>query len=203
MDDRKIVKTPKQKRSRERVQLILETTLKVLESEGIKALSTNSIAARAGIPVSSIYQYFPNKEAILVGLYEDYLKEIRDSYVESDTPESRERPWQEFFIHALTELYQLETRNNIDVEFEKAMSLYPQLMEIDRRHGDWMADHLADSFKRMGSRWPRAKLKRLAHYLYEQNSATWSYRSRHRPPKKEILEWSTAAFLTVAGKCFE
>lgn len=203
MDKTNTVKRPKQKRSRERVQLILKATLEVLEIDGIKALSTNSIAARAGIPVSSIYQYFPNKEAILTGLYEDYLKEIRESYEDSDTAENRELPWQEFFTKMLAELYKLETRNNIDGEFEKALGLYPELLEIDRRHGDWMADQMVNSFKQMGSGWPRAKLKRLAQYLYVQNDATWSYRSRHQPPKKEIQDWSTAAFLAVAGKCFE
>lgn len=203
MDKQNIVKQPKQKRSRERVQLILKATLEVLEKDGIKALSTNSIATRAGIPVSSIYQYFPNKEAILAGLYEDYLKGIRDSYEKSDTSEYRELPWQDFFTRLLAEMNKLETHNNIDVELEKALGLYPELMEIDRRHEDWMADRLADSCKEMGSRWPRAKLKRLAHYLYTQNSAAWSYRSLHKPPKKEILEWNTATFLAVAAKCFE
>lgn len=203
MNNVKMAKVPKQKRSRERVDLILKATLKVLETDGIKALSTNSIAARAGIPVSSIYQYFQNKEAILAGVYEKYLEEIRDSIELNDKPEDRELPWQEVFTRLRTTVEKLETRNNIDIELDMALKLYPELMEIERRHTDWMTDYLANSFKQMGSRWPRAKLKRLAHYLYEQNNATWSYRIQRQPPKNEIQGWSEAAFMAVASKCFE
>ena len=60
-------------RARDRVQLILNSTYDVLRNDGVRALSTNNIVARAGIPVSSIYQYFPNKGAILLGPDENDL----------------------------------------------------------------------------------------------------------------------------------
>tara|TARA_B110000977_G_C11021357_1_gene471435 strand:+ start:709 stop:1320 length:612 start_codon:yes stop_codon:yes gene_type:complete len=203
MDKIKKVKNPKQKRSRERVELIFQSTVEVLKNDGIKALSTNSIAAQAGIAVSSIYQYFPNKQAILAALYEDYLKGIRDFYEKNNTPENQNLTWQVFFTQILVELHKLETSNRIDIELEKAMSLYPELIEIDRRHGDWMADRIATSMQQMGSRWPRAKLKRLAHYIYELNSATWNYRTQYQVLKKEALEWSITGILAIVGQCFD
>lgn len=203
MNTKNMLKKPKQKRSRERVQLILEATCNVLEENGIKALSTNSIAARAGIPVSSIYQYFPDKEAILIAVYEDYLEKIRAAYDAFDTEENRKLPWREFCILALNSMAAAETRDHIDAELETALGLYPKLMEVDLRHEDQMAERLADSFKDLGSSWSKPKLKRLAHYLYAINSTIWTYRSRKNPPKNETFEWYSASFLAVAGKCFE
>ena len=202
MENNKL-RSPKQKRSRERVQLILDATCSVLEQKGIKSLSTNSIAAQARIPVSSIYQYFPNKEAILIAVYEDYLEAIRNTYNNIDTPENRGLPWQEFLTLVLKSLMAAETRDHIDSELGTALGLYPKLLEVDQRHEEWMAEHMVESLRNAGSTWPRAKLKRLAHYLYASNSTLWTYRSRHNPPKKEAFEWYLASFLAVAGKCFE
>jgi AcrR family transcriptional regulator len=47
------------------VDAILEATARILESDGLEALSTNAVAARAGVSVGSLYQYFPGKTALL------------------------------------------------------------------------------------------------------------------------------------------
>ncbi|HEX3520321.1 MAG TPA: TetR/AcrR family transcriptional regulator [Solirubrobacteraceae bacterium] len=66
---------PVQERSRETVQAILEAAAQVFERHGYAAGTTNRIAQRAGISVGSLYQYFPNKDAILVALTEQHLEE--------------------------------------------------------------------------------------------------------------------------------
>ena len=203
MKQKHALKRPKQKRSRERVQLILNSTRAVLKENGVRALSTNSIAARAGIPVSSIYQYFPNKEAILLGLYEDYLADIRAVYEEMDTESNHALPWREFLTKILHKLYSAEAHDNLERELEVALGLYPELIEADRRHEEWITNQIVKSMQRLGAQWSAAKLKRLAYYLYELNSTAWSYKTRHNPPKKELLEWRLASFFSVAEKCFE
>jgi AcrR family transcriptional regulator len=57
---------PLQARARKRVDRILDVTVALLAKQGLDALSTAGIAERAGIPIGSVYQYFPSKEAILV-----------------------------------------------------------------------------------------------------------------------------------------
>jgi AcrR family transcriptional regulator len=61
-------RSPKQARSRETIHLIFETTTRILLREGPSKLNTNHVAARAGISVGTLYQYFPNKRAILVAM---------------------------------------------------------------------------------------------------------------------------------------
>lgn len=61
---------PRQERSRYKVELILEATVRLLERDGIDALTTNAIAAAAGVSIGTLYQYFPNKMAILDALAE-------------------------------------------------------------------------------------------------------------------------------------
>jgi AcrR family transcriptional regulator len=61
-------KQPLQSRSKETFGAILEATARILETEGLEAANTNAIAARAGVSVGSLYQYFPDKAAIFAEL---------------------------------------------------------------------------------------------------------------------------------------
>ena len=64
-------KRPKQARSTELVAAILEAAAQVLAKEGAPRFTTARVAERAGVSVGSIYQYFPNKAAILFRLQSD------------------------------------------------------------------------------------------------------------------------------------
>jgi AcrR family transcriptional regulator len=64
-------KRPKQARSTELVAAILEAAARVLAKEGAPRFTTARVAERAGVSVGSVYQYFPNKAAILFRLQSD------------------------------------------------------------------------------------------------------------------------------------
>lgn len=61
-------KQPKQARSAELIESILEAATQVLAAEGARRFTTARVAERAGVSVGSLYQYFPNKAAILFQL---------------------------------------------------------------------------------------------------------------------------------------
>ncbi|HEY2636582.1 MAG TPA: TetR/AcrR family transcriptional regulator [Solirubrobacteraceae bacterium] len=64
---------PQQARSQRRVEHVLDTADRVLAEEGADALTTTRVADAAGISVGSLYQWFPDKEAILEALALRYL----------------------------------------------------------------------------------------------------------------------------------
>jgi AcrR family transcriptional regulator len=59
---------PRQARAGETVASILEATAQILEAGGLGALTTNAIAERAGVSIGTLYQYFADKNAILLAL---------------------------------------------------------------------------------------------------------------------------------------
>jgi AcrR family transcriptional regulator len=67
-------KQPAQGRAKETVKVILEAAAQVFADEGYSA-TTNRIAERAGVSIGSLYQYFPNKDAILSSLLELHTRE--------------------------------------------------------------------------------------------------------------------------------
>jgi len=69
---------PTQARSRERVDRILEAASRIVVEHGIDALTTRSIAAAADVPVASLYQYFSDRDAILLALVERDTAEMDD-----------------------------------------------------------------------------------------------------------------------------
>jgi AcrR family transcriptional regulator len=71
-------KQPSQQRSRERVDRILRAAGELLATEGFESLSTNAIAARAGLPIGSLYQYFEDKDQIIDELVRRFSAEISE-----------------------------------------------------------------------------------------------------------------------------
>ena len=69
----KVRKQPRQDRSRATVDAILEAASQVFRRLGYAAGTTDRIALRAGVSVGSLYQYFPNKDAILIAVVERHL----------------------------------------------------------------------------------------------------------------------------------
>ncbi|HWA53822.1 MAG TPA: TetR/AcrR family transcriptional regulator [Solirubrobacterales bacterium] len=67
---------PRQGRSRETVEAIVEAAAQVFERHGYAAGTTNRIADRAGLSIGSLYQYFPNKDAIVVELARRHITDI-------------------------------------------------------------------------------------------------------------------------------
>ncbi|WP_339614563.1 TetR/AcrR family transcriptional regulator [uncultured Parvibaculum sp.] len=61
-------KRPRQSRSQATVDAVLEAAARILERDGISAVNTNAVAELAGVSVGSLYQYFPDKEAIFAEL---------------------------------------------------------------------------------------------------------------------------------------
>jgi AcrR family transcriptional regulator len=71
-------KQPQQARSSRLVADILQAAAQVLTREGARRFTTARVAERAGISVGSLYQYFPNKEAILFRLQSDEWRETNE-----------------------------------------------------------------------------------------------------------------------------
>ena len=61
-------RVPTQARRRRRVEDILDATERLVVRHGVDALTTRDIAQAAGVPVASLYQYFADKEALLLAL---------------------------------------------------------------------------------------------------------------------------------------
>lgn len=83
MKSRPARRAPVQERSRKRVEAILDATERLVVERGVEALTTRDITDAAGVPVASLYQYFADKEGVLLALAERDMAEM-DEQVSAD-----------------------------------------------------------------------------------------------------------------------
>ncbi|MCV0424280.1 MAG: TetR family transcriptional regulator [Roseibium sp.] len=82
---------PKQLRSRMMVEVTIEAARQVFAEHGFEAATTNQIAARAGISIGSLYQYFPNKDALILEVQKAHHGEVL-SVIRAAMDRSRNQP---------------------------------------------------------------------------------------------------------------
>lgn len=75
-------KKPVQRRSKAMVEVLVEATTRVLLKDGYEACTTNRVADVAGVSVGSVYQYFPNKESLVVAVMERHQAQLQVAMVE-------------------------------------------------------------------------------------------------------------------------
>lgn len=83
---------PRQARSQERVNQILDVAEQMFITEGYNATTTNAIAARAKVPIGSLYQFFPDKAAILQALTMRYMELLHQRFTELRNAETDNLP---------------------------------------------------------------------------------------------------------------
>jgi AcrR family transcriptional regulator len=69
-------KRPRQIRSQQMVESLVEATGQIVAERGLSAASTNQIAMRAGVSIGSLYQYFENKEALIEALLDRMSQDL-------------------------------------------------------------------------------------------------------------------------------
>ncbi len=82
-DPAKPRRSPVQARSRATVEAILEAAACILRERGWEALTTNAVAERAGVNIGSLYQYFPNKQAITAELQRRHAEKVREAMAQA------------------------------------------------------------------------------------------------------------------------
>ncbi|SEM46346.1 transcriptional regulator, TetR family [Pseudomonas sp. ok272] len=161
--DLKMRREPRQQRTLEIVQKIEQTTLQLLKEGGITLLNTNVIAERSGIDISSLYRFFPNKEAIVYRLGQQWLDAIR----------SREQVIFEGDLGLVETWSALDDMIDvIEQEFSgygalwQAMDVIPALHDLEAKHEALQLDNMLVLLRKHGCQWPEQELTELVRYLY-------------------------------------
>ena len=139
-------KSPVQARSAASVEAILDATIQVLLSAGKERLTTTRVAARAGVSVGTLYQYFPNKRALLQATLKRHLNGVAGT-VELVCRESRGATHRQMVTALVTAFLKAKMSNP-----RLSVALYSLSSDVD---GKTIA-------REMGTRLNRAIVRMLA-----------------------------------------
>jgi len=194
-------KLPSQDRSKASIARILQATRDLLKSGGPTAVTTPNIAAQSGVAVGSIYQYFPNKEAIIHALYETKLAHIRA--IASDEQWQSESDWRTFFAKWIGAIKRGEALIDYDLSMNEAIQHYPGLAEVSQTHVEIFADLIAGQLKRLGSRWPDDALFDVAVHAFFLNSAAWLYWSYAEASLPQGIDRLVSSVLAIVAPAMD
>lgn len=137
-DDRRQARQPQQERSRLRVGRILDAAESLLVTSGYDALTIRQIALDAGVPTGTIYQFFPDKSAIIDVLAERYLAMFAGAMtaLEAHEPVGTPDELVEVLLGTFVDLYR---RHPGYRALWLGRHLSPALLEADARNNDELA----------------------------------------------------------------
>lgn len=199
-------KKPSQDRSQKTVKRIRDATERLLKRSGggrTGRITTNHIASEAEISVGSLYQYFPNAEAIIFDVYREMLGQVRAVLDNFDSMSRLSLPRPEFFTELNRSMLAVGPETDLVIAMHHAVKIYPLLADEDRKHAEYIAKCISRFLRHYGSKWSMAKLERLAIYAYYVDHGTWIYRDHVRPPKNEVQEWESSALTHLLSICFD
>jgi AcrR family transcriptional regulator len=147
----------RQKRGERRVATILEAAAKLFAEHGLEGTSMSAIAAASETAIGSLYQFFPNKEAIVASLAESYVAE-----------------WQQMRRAAVQEFPAGDIRAamshglDLALDFTRRHAAAQAFLEANPGTASWIAalqseiDDIVDSLGRVAPAVPAAKLRLYA-----------------------------------------
>ncbi len=101
--DAGVRRAPRQERSRQTVEAVLDAVERVLKREGVGAITTNRIAEAAGVSIGSVYQYFPDKQSIFTALHQRHVDQV-SQVLEQTVAQSASGSLEDFSIALLAAL---------------------------------------------------------------------------------------------------
>ncbi|MGI9282029.1 MAG: TetR/AcrR family transcriptional regulator [Endozoicomonas sp.] len=159
-------KLPVQSRSKKRVESILEVTAALLIEGGYESLTAVGIAERAGIPVASLYQYYPNKEAVIYALCEDMINEVLQRFNEYENFSEHKMGLNELLILMGDREYSDPANHKLEFELNRAMIAMPQLAELHTSFDEKISERFANILRHYGSQWQHDELINLARIMF-------------------------------------
>ena len=135
---------PRQSRSKATFEQILDATAELLEQKGLEAINTNAIARAAGINVATLYQYFPNKQAVLLALFTRFSTQRIETASRGFAGISRDADWRAKVAATVDGLFELRRRLPGTAALMQAMRVYPELRAYHRDRRAQVAQPLAD-----------------------------------------------------------
>jgi AcrR family transcriptional regulator len=145
-------KLPRQQRSAETVERILSAAARIFDERGYRGTTTNHVAQQAGVSIGSLYQYFPNKDALLVALAERHVDDVASRFGARLATLRQDRPPLDDTVRALLGLtVELNDTSRLHAILFSDCPRTPALVDRLGRFTDLLVSEVAWHLERTGS----------------------------------------------------
>lgn len=157
---------PRQARSQERVNRILDVAEELFASQGYTATTTNAIAAQAQVSIGSLYQFFPDKTAILKALALRYAEMLHQQLTVIDQAEPTTLSLSDYVDQLIDTTDRFFTEHpSYHAIFMEVQGTIRELEEIDEATDAELIQDLASSLAKRDAKLERADCEAIAFVL--------------------------------------
>lgn len=187
-----IRKPAKQRRSKEKVQRILDTALTLLNDMQADKITTNEIAKAAGVNIATLYQFFPKKEAIFFELYRQWLDQTLTLLEEVDNRfDGHEglEAYADAVFACLSEDDGINSPAHWQLRFVLGNS--PELLQLDAEHAQKAFQRIIAAQKKFSRNVTQEEALALARLQHHVSVACLYAASevRSEPERAILLDW--------------
>ena len=195
---------PRQARSRERVERILQATRTLLERDGLQRLTTNHIAREAGVDIASVYQYFSGKEAILYTLAEAWVQQVQAVYAQQQARILAGQPLVVSLRDILADLNALPDNDWNWRHLSVPMTVLPRLRELEAEHEGVTTAFWTALLRWYGAQGDDVRLQALARMAYVQIDSALTLAARLPAAQAAcVRHWQRRQSVALLRECFQ
>ncbi|QUS62562.1 TetR family transcriptional regulator (plasmid) [Synechocystis sp. PCC 7339] len=182
-------RTPRQARSQERVNRILDVAEDLFARQGYAATTTNAIAAQAQVPIGSLYQFFPDKTSILQALALRYAEKLHQELAVLDRVELATLSLFDYVNQLIDTTDRFFSENpSYHAIFMEVQGTMRELEEIDEAADAQLVQDLASSLARRDASLEPADYEVIAFVLVKAiGTLLWLAPSQEQPFRRRIV----------------
>ena len=172
---------PTQQRSRERFEKILGCAAELMAEKGNEAFRMSDVVERSGVPFGSLYQYFPDKKAI-IGTLADRYNAIGRDCVRRDLASVRStRDLYPALCRITDSYYRMFIEEPVMRDIWQATQADRALQKLDEEYGAYLAGLLGDALRRVAPDAPAAALASFSQLIMTLIAATVRHAITQQP----------------------
>jgi AcrR family transcriptional regulator len=178
---------PAQQRSRERLDRILEVAQQLIAEKGSEHVKMSEIAELAEISIGSLYQYFPDKRAIVRTLAELYADESRRCVREALDAVQNKAQLLDAFASLVDQYYEIVMDKPVMRDISSALRSDKELMNIEIAESRACGALLAAAIRRVAPRADSKRVSALAFLIWQLGEETMRLAVAHKRSEGAML----------------
>jgi AcrR family transcriptional regulator len=178
---------PAQQRSRERLDRILEVAQQLIAEKGSEHVKMSEIAELAEISIGSLYQYFPDKRAIIRTLAELYASESRRCVREALDAVQNKAQLLEAFSSLVDQYHEIVLKQPVMRDISSALRSDKELMNIEIAESKACGALLAAAIRRVMPRADSKRVNALAFLIWQMGEETMRLAVAHKRGEGALL----------------
>ena len=177
-------RSPQQDRAKDTVAKILDATAELLNEVGHTELNTNRVAERSGVNIATVYNYFPNKLALLHALAEQHARQ-QQVLIDLIYAQRTETGWRDIVDKMADMAMEFNRTVTGAVALSRAMKSYPSLRQVDFEQDLHRSEDAAKLLAELGIRGSPRELQVKALVLFETMTAMVDYALQFYPDQAD------------------